>query len=686
MNPPGLKMDHGDGAQLFDALKVMEQYAKLVSQACHQADSPMGKFLHGAPGSAEESLHWLEKLCLPCAPLSAAARDRVEHQLSMHLLLHPGLSRAAALGELFMEEPASGEGFLRACLPDECALHHLEACKLHLRLGSKAPIAPAAVPSYGLLYPLLLCAKSMPTLNDWLPVDLHHEGGQWEELLTELNTALTMEEALSCAAARFQHVDWAGDAGRKLASTLDRACVLMRVHAGRCCSLDKALKNFPVHPVSPELLWRMIVGESLLQKSLPPSCLAPAEHKRATWGFSCLTPRVQGSAIVIDGGALAWLGGAPESRRKPDKNPGDQLCNVLSRMGEVALCPTMVYAMHSPKQAKYSLSTGGTLFKPGDPVVALFKDPAYVLKKGKDLPIAPESDVFMFLSALADKMPRVKTIELKKPHGVVAWRVDPPQRAVAFTGKCFGGFSMTTFAPHMLRKSILQDEKPCAESASHISLAAEDACERHVASLLAHYASTKLCLTENTSQQTALMEGMAVFSTTEPILRTEVPLRGSASWDNDHQDSRYAETQTGANGFRYREWVAVYSDAKQILKCRLDSHTIYAPTLHTTLMPWCRLADGNTEWVSVASSAKPDVKVLYERAKHKDGDFASFVCSVKSRFLQDLKMLPLRNAKDQRVDRQDVAVYTNEELGQVMLAYAPTEDDRVEFILFQRHA
>jgi len=676
---PNLQLDHMDGAVLMDQLKVFEQYSRLISQACHGGDSTMGKFLRAEPGTVPKNLEWLERLNAKCDYLTKDEVKKVEHNLDMHLILHPNLDKQQALCELYLEEPIDGQEFLRHALPG-ARLYQLEACKLHLELGKQSLLTPASMASHGALYPLILCAKHMPTLNDWLPVDLHEAAQQWGELLEEINGSNSFEEALRAIETRVKNIEWSGQAGQNLMQTLDKACIVMRVHSGRGCDLDKALQGFPSCTVSPESIWRQLVSQGLLQKCLPPTLLLQGDFKHDTWAILDLKLELQGSCLRMAGSPLAWTKRLLHLPR--EKSASDSLATLISRLGEVTLSPHMAYAMTHPKEAKYSLSTGRSLF--AQDFLLLFKDPSSLLKTGKHLSHPSEEDIFMFLSALSEKTPKVKTVNLKSPHRIVAWRVDPPQRALAFTGKLMGSLNMSTFAPHMLKKQILTDEKATLATISDISIVGEDACERDVTSLLAHYASTNLEKDQpKGTLQTSLLEGLAVFCSTEPVLRTEVPLCASTAWDNDHEDARYAETQTGDNGFRYREWVAVYNDAKQILKCRLDSHAVYTTELHTTKMPWCRL-DAPTEWFTVLSSVKPEMRVLYERTKHKDGDFTSFACSVKARFLQDLKMLPVRDPANDRVERQDVQVYTSSKMQQVLLAYAPAKGQRVEFLLMQK--
>ena len=51
-------------------------------------------------------------------------------------------------------------------------------------------------------------------------------------------------------------------------------------------------------------------------------------------------------------------------------------------------------------------------------------------------------------------------------------------------------------------------------------------------------------------------------------------------------------------------------------------------------------------------------------------------------FPQDLKLLPLRDPSHY-VERINTSVYCDREANQVMLVYAPTGGDRLEFMLFE---
>ena len=112
-----------------------------------------------------------------------------------------------------------------------------------------------------------------------------------------------------------------------------------------------------------------------------------------------------------------------------------------------------------------------------------------------------------------------------------------------------------------------------------------------------------------------------------PLLHTRIPLHGENPWTNDHEDRRYAETQAAANGHRYRDWIAVHQEAK----CRLDSHTVRAKRVFHTFFP-LQTPDG-CQWVRVAASLRPDLRVLHCRTPAKTR-LDQLATGVKARFLQ----------------------------------------------------
>jgi hypothetical protein len=88
----------------------------------------------------------------------------------------------------------------------------------------------------------------------------------------------------------------------------------------------------------------------------------------------------------------------------------------------------------------------------------------------------------------------------------------------------------------------------------------------------------------------------------------------------------------------------------------------------------------------VAASVEPQVRILQERGLATGlacDRGAALLSSVKTRFMQDLKLLPVRD-QGHRVERRNTGVYEDRARGQVLICYAPTGDPdaRIEFLAF----
>jgi hypothetical protein len=154
--------------------------------------------------------------------------------------------------------------------------------------------------------------------------------------------------------------------------------------------------------------------------------------------------------------------------------------------------------------------------------------------------------------------------------------------------------------------------------------------------------------------------------------------------------ARYAETQTATNGIRYRDWLCVYASDETIEKCKLEGHVLDITCAHQAFVPWKRqqfsttttttqVTQPATEWCVSRSSLPLEQRILHDRPPANAADrnisrFTAFTRSVKSRLLQDLKLLPLPSANPDFyvVQRHNVSVYTDEIAQQVLVVYSPT--------------
>jgi hypothetical protein len=138
-------------------------------------------------------------------------------------------------------------------------------------------------------------------------------------------------------------------------------------------------------------------------------------------------------------------------------------------------------------------------------------------------------------------------------------------------------------------------------------------------------------------------------------------------------DPRYAEKQSTANGFRYRDWVAMHASKEGTQHSRLAAHAITLSALHTTKIPWLS-GDGGMLWVKVGCTVPPHNSTVFGPTLKR---------AVEARFLHDMSMLPVAEP-GQTVHRANAEVYT-EGPGSVSIVYAgaPQPGNRFELMSFE---
>ena len=705
----------GDAIVLADKIRIFEQYARVVSQACLGNGGNGGGFLSGEQLPAQ--LEWFE-------PLRQAVQSPTR--------LHPTFARQLGLfrggtASGIVSAPGTADEYyaMQQAVPYvdlELVRHMLSLARpgslryeAHvsshiLRLHRDLPFADHMLRlenwrDAGLLHPILLAVSYMPTLNDWLPVELHREAAGWGEIIAELNAASGPDEIEEALRGLDTRVDWSGPAGLAIAGILDRLAVGMRVLSNSPPGgpgLDEALRGFPDWSGARlAAVWKG--ARAALETRLPPCVLCPrmADFRRATWGYKMLTPTYDGKGVRFAERELEWVepfedkqraGDAPEDgrtagKKDPGRQAGARIQDVLCRMGEIALSPEMGHLMMLAlegldfiRQGQSKITEHELGFCCSPPLLLHFMSKA-------DIFASDDEDVQELVDALFGRLPAVACV--RRPTRIVGWRVDPPARVVLYTGR-HPGRSLST---------ALLDERSDVSSVGRIfalPVAAEGEHDARQALSRSLLGCLRSCLRQPIVEtvrvdnnrphtHTALHEGLAEMALQESLLHTNVPLHSCVRWNNEREDARYSEAQVGSNGKRLRDWFAVHRDPVEPQKCRMDSHAVLVDKLYCTLFPW-RREDGATAWVDVAASVPPEVRVLQSRP-HAGSDnkdpLGALLASVKGRFLQDLKLLPVRD-RSHRIDRANTSVYADRRAGQILICYAPTGDpeSRIEFMAF----
>ena len=383
---------------------------------------------------------------------------------------------------------------------------------------------------------------------------------------------------------------------------------------------------------------------------------------------------------------------------------------MIRRIGEICLAPDLAAVMLAPLQSLAALTA--TVQDPpttATPALTeLCQDPHAVLDRmagQTDQPIDAYHASILLARLTADYLPRPALVQ--HPLTLVSWKVETPARIVLYTGSGLAPSSDTGGAvlPHTLPK-ILVDERSRRPDPSAIHLLASKPGAdpvQHIRSSLLHHAQTELvpyyetitCKTSTPPVKTlalshTLEEAFACFVQAPTKNHSTVVLNSSPQWNENHIDSRYAETQQAVNGVRYRDWVALYANDRNIEKAKLDSHVLEIARYYETQIPWRRETDQRLEWILARSSLPLDPRVLRDiNPAQKPADspqpapldrFTAFTRAVKGRFLQDLKLLPVPNTPERNttLQRANTSVYTDEPSLQVLIVYAPDDAESPE--------
>ena len=474
--------------------------------------------------------------------------------------------------------------------------------------------------------------------------------------------------------------------------------------------------------------WRAL--RNAVEDTFPPSLLCGplVRPKRSTWGYSRLTLDVSAAPLCLrfiqrsldvvaptpDENVIATPAGSRECLMQ---QTSARIQDVLWRLGEIVTSPEIALCMLYPRAA--SASIDGVK----DPVLANYaefvKERPLVLSQ-LDMPcvsggsgsrlaarmtanqhaeagVEIDSHYLAYTARLEAILPPVDMARYSKPQRLLLWRLDTPPRAILYTGdgsdvcpasesqhhlakilinskvpnRTVGGIRRAPpgAGPEFLRRTLRAfarntlPEHQANTVLARLSFAAADDSAND-ADVQGHAQGTPLTCT-------TLAESVASFSLCAPTRVTECPVGGSVAWSGTEGiDPRYAETQTAANGIRFRDWAAMHVGASGTQQSRLAAHLVEYDALHTTKIPW--VSEAGLRWVRVASTTAPHNRTIHG---------ATLRQAVESRFLHDVRMLPTRD-QDQSVTRGNAEIYSDG-AARTAIVYAPTPGDRLELIAFE---
>ena len=703
--PPTPDLPYGSLWSLINHIKVLHQYIDLLSEAA-SGEGVHAPLLWGTKEACTHGLEWFAPLLDDGGPPSS---NEYKKHVDIWRQANPGLYSDAEAAYLvhqgYLVEDRNMTKFLVSKLTREFKEYEVDVA------GSILRARPSSFEEFsnqfrewrdnGLYHTLCLAARNMPSVKHWVPHTLVHEGEDWQGLLDEFNSSS------SCSRDRMAEIcekleDRTPLFSNNICSLLDRVAILMRVKSNAESDLDTdlSLLQFPQPGSSyssPLQNWGSLRG--ILERAIPPSLMCPSLYppNKGAWGFRRLDLKT-GDRLRINTGPITWMDKEEMERcKKHSSGLPDRLYDILTRMGDAATSPEMAHLMLSP-ETLFRILAGEAVEKSSMPD---FTDRKFIINSMLNSRLGFSMHREACLNRLLECMPGVKKTDLSSPMHLLAWRMDCPPRAILYHGNT-GDVNLGEAPPYLLPKSVHPDKVP-NRTLSGISIlpAPSNKDEVHTAvraciaeEVVGPHSSFSLhphhkvvlrnpALPQQTTQHTmtTLAEAVSFFTGPAPPKLSEVALNTSAPWEDEHVDDRYAERQTSHNGARYRDWVTVYRDEDELQRCRLASHDIKATKLYETHFPMS-LPDGGHSWVSVASTLPSETRVL----RHLGGKTRLEVLkrSVESRFMHDGKLMPVRN-KDDKVERGNMEIYTDEKAQQVLIAYAPlsSEGHGLEFMSFR---
>lgn len=726
----------------LNSLRIMAQYTRLLGEMCSQ-----NPFLQGNPITCVQGLEWLSRFTQPTRQLPEDVRESIERTVNEYRSSSKSTNEEMTLGQAAFDvhrnmacsDRAMTQLLMSYNFPNASfSEHDVDICAWMMAQNAAADGTReqwlhsfSSWRDSGLFYPMVLGSIYMPHIQNWLPSEVH--GTPIAIQFARCLTALSQPRVNHLPCLKALDAVWRSDASGAshiIAGTLDRIAVLMGVKsnglpgcAGSFC-LKTALSMFPrsfgdrnCMDESNFRSWMHM--RSAVEDTFPPSllCAPLVRPRRPTWGHQRLTLQVHEDPSTL--GCIVCFAERKLSCVLPSEDKVDvahtyspsfskeclaqqtsfRVQDVLWRLGDVSLSSDVASCMMHPR-ACAELLNGTSMAVDMDPQAALD-----FMASGLDHSTAAlthVSEEYMeYMRQLNAIVPPVETKTFAHPQAILMWRLDMPSRAIVYLGK---GTEVKPDAEsqHHLRKVLVNSKVSNAchiGSISRAPLSANDAtirdCLRSFAKteLASHPSNTVLVKAEDENASTMMMgcgkqvapvtcttlaESVACFALCPPSKIMTCELGASCSWKDDGIDPRYAERQLASNGTRFRDWVAMHVGKHGTQQSRLASHVIKYDTVHHTYMPWISDNGGDTVWVSVSSSAKPESKTLQGRTLRQ---------AVEGRFFHDLRMLPTQSSQSDaemppKVERCNAELYMDGP-NRVSVAYAPSGQERLEFIVFE---
>ena len=264
------------------------------------------------------------------------------------------------------------------------------------------------------------------------------------------------------------------------------------------------------------------------------------------------------------------------------------------------------------------------------------------------------------------------------PATYVAWRIDLPGVMLRTHGETPDPGAMVDWtSTEHLKKSAMRGS--CKRSSVAAAYASSDAKvdEAGIRRLILEHFTKNLKEEPGKppARNTTMAEAALCFTLDPPEnKRSTLPLGGRNKWESNGIDQRYAEVQKADNGFRFRDWAAVYCDTRSgcTWQCRLASHVVHTKDMFHTTLSW--LDDtGNMRRVAVKAT------LPFEKRMLKGSGLSS---AVEGCFKHEPGLLPVHKLSA-KVARKDLEFYHPDDSRSIIVYSSPQNANSLEMAIFQ---
>ena len=487
--PKSPDLPHGSLWSLINHIKVLHQYANLLSEAAS------GQGVH-APllcGSAEmcqthPALAWFAALCASISGSDSESNnddrgsnsmfsipkkyEEYQKHLDIWRQANPGLySHAEAAYHVhqgYLVEDRNMTRFLVSKLLAEAKEYEVDIA------GNILRARPSSYEEFhsqftnwrkaGLYHTLCLAARNMPKAEQWMPKSLLHESSDWQELLDEFN------QSSFCSKHRVAGIcealaDRSPALSNHICSLLDKVAILTRVKSNTQSPtasnlLDDYLHmlQLPIDESSPYAHGLAMWGKlrQIIEDAVPPSLMCPSLYppsNRGAWGYRRLELQMESGRLCIRPTPLQWIEKEALGQKDPGEKLPDRLYDILTRMGEAATSPEVAHLMLSPTTMTDCLAGK----KVDMQSLKHFADRNYVIQAMGQSKLAGETHFIESINKLVACLPVIGVSRFPEPVQFLAWRVDLPPRALIYNGDVTE-VDLSKTPPYLLPKTSMQDK------------------------------------------------------------------------------------------------------------------------------------------------------------------------------------------------------------------------------------